>query len=105
MTVLNFAPAPIEFSPDLLASSDYLILNEVEMAQITSMPCETVKQTLAASCKLLDKYSVGRGVIVTLGKQGVVFVDSETRRSVHQECMPPAKPVVDTSVMGVWAGG
>ncbi len=70
------------------------------MAQITSKPCATVDETIIACGQLLDNYRVGSGVIVTLGKQGVVYVDSNTRLPLHKECMPAAKPVVDTSVRG-----
>ena len=111
-----FNPAPILPLPDsLLALVDYLVLNEVEAAQLTGAPVHDVAGAEQAVRALL-----GRGVpqvLLTLGAQGVLIgtranidanadantdVNTETNQAAVQLQLVPAfvVPVVDTTAAG-----
>lgn len=98
VTILNFAPATSEFDKELFSSTDYLILNEVEIEQLTHLPSETIEQVKTACYDLLSKYGINKGIIVTLGGNGVLFVNSTTKIATHQTSQ--AVKVIDTSGAG-----
>ena len=94
--ILNFAPATKNFNEELLSLTDYLILNEVEVEELSQVEIKTVEDAKRACLSLLDKHGVKLGVIVTLGEKGVLYVDRLNRNSFHK---PTEKvTVVDTSV-------
>lgn len=97
-TILNFAPATTESTADLLANTDYLILNEIEAEQLSNMPCQTVPETIQASLSIFAKHNVRQGIVVTLGGKGVVYTDAESGCSVHKTCT--MVKVVDSSGAG-----
>lgn len=97
-TILNFAPAAKDFNAELLAYADYLILNEVEAEQLSHLPCESLDEVRASSLYLLTKYEIKRGVIITLGGNGVLFTDAVSKNHIH--CATSPVKAVDTSGAG-----
>lgn len=91
--ILNAAPAT-EITPALLRQCDVLVVNEHELATITSELIGSVNSIVTASRSLLD--AGVRAVITTVGAQGAVL------------CQPggasltaaPRVPVVDTTGAG-----
>ena len=86
--VLNPAPAqPLQ--SELLASVDYLIPNQTELALLSG------RQSLDEGIGVLQEWGV-RNLIVTLGEQGVLIVEDgrQTRLAAH-----PVQ-VVDTTAAG-----
>lgn len=78
-TVLNPAPAQ-QLSPSLIANVDLLIPNETEFEILTGHTPET-EEGLAAGTKALFDLGV-KALIITLGKSGALYLDSEGER-VH----------------------
>lgn len=97
-TILNFAPAAKEFNQELFHYTDYLILNEVEIEQLSKMQTSTIDETKAASLAILNKYNVKVGIIVTLGGNGVLYTDVATKSAIHITTTPVK--VLDTSGAG-----
>lgn len=97
-TILNFAPAPSEFNDELFPLTDYLIMNEVEVEQLSHMPTDTVDKAKAASLSILNKYDVKKGVVVTLGGSGVLYTDALAKSAIHIASTPVK--VIDTSGAG-----
>jgi ribokinase len=95
-----FNPAPIQPLPDsLLASVDYLVLNEVEAGQLSGQPVQDVASAEVAARLLLE-----RGVpqvLLTLGAQGVLLATSDPARGAQVQMVPAfVVPVVDTTAAG-----
>ncbi len=95
-TILN--PAPHQELPlDILACTDILVLNEIELAQMLGHPVTDVtdQSLIAALRRLLEPGPTA--AIVTLGALGVLLVDAAGR--AHRI---PAQPVmaVDTTGAG-----
>jgi ribokinase len=86
--ILNPAPAAL-LDAEILAGVDYLIPNEGELMQVTG---ETVVDTAVVKAQALGV----KTLVVTLGKRGVLLVDSTGQTQV------PAYPVnaVDTTAAG-----
>ncbi|CAF0838220.1 unnamed protein product [Brachionus calyciflorus] len=98
-TVLNFAPAVLdELDEKLFKYTDFLILNEVEVEQLSHVEIKKESDVQTAGLALLDKHDVKIGIIVTLGHKGVIFVDRIERSSFHVPCNKVN--VVDTSGAG-----
>jgi ribokinase len=93
--VLNPAPAPSAMEDELLACIDYMTPNESELAALTGLPCETVRQAEAAGRVLLDRGI--RYLLVTLGAQGALLISADGSRRFG--CEAPG-PVVDTTGAG-----
>ena len=89
-TVLNPAPAAA-VDRELRALTDWLVPNEVELAQLTSTTSTADDALLAAA----DSISVG-GLLVTQGAAGVALVDHDSVLRVPA----PAVKVVDTTGAG-----
>jgi len=96
---LNFAPAAKDFSTELFSYTDYLILNEVEAEQLSHLECESLDQVKSSSLFLLTKYEIKKGVIVTLGGNGVLFTDAVTKNHIYHASS--SVKAVDTSVMSL----
>ena len=74
--ILNPAPAPTDPLPhDVLASADYLVPNEGELALLAGRDVESERDLAAAARSLLDR-GVGT-VAVTLGSRGVFAVSPD----------------------------
>lgn len=75
-TILNPAPVPRDFTPDLLADVDLITPNEQELAQVTGLPVRDENDIQKAGEKLL---ALGvKRIIVTLGPRGCLFMDGST---------------------------
>jgi ribokinase len=89
-TVLNPAPAaPI--SPELLAATDWLVPNELEMAALAGRPIASDDRALSALAA-----DAGVRLIVTLGAAGAAVVDGGTVRRIPAPAVTP----VDTTAAG-----
>lgn len=97
-TVLNFAPAVVDKANNtLFSNTDYLILNEVEVEQLTKFEINNdLENVKKATLTLLEMFDICNGVIVTLGEKGVLYTDKSTRSTLHVESKKVK--VVDTSV-------
>jgi ribokinase len=97
--VLDPAPAPIDFPPELLAV-DMLCPNESEAAVLTGQPVESVEEARQAAAKL---HQMGaQHVAITMGDQGTLL------HSKGESQLIPAFQVkaVDTTAAGdAFAGG
>lgn len=94
--ILNPAPAPNPGSipRDVWGQIDYVIPNETELQKLTGMPVHSLDSAETASRKLL---ALGASnVIVTLGSNGSLFVNSNT---VFHTAAPVVE-VVDTTAAG-----
>ena len=93
---LIFNPAPVreQLTAADCASIDILTPNEIEAAELTGLPINTVDQAITAA-KGLHKRGV-KGVAVTLGAGGVVYVDA--LRQIHQAAYKVS--AVDTTAAG-----
>jgi ribokinase len=90
-----FNPAPAAPLPDgLLASVDYLVLNETEATQLTGLAVLDRASAAAAAAVLLAR---GAGaVLLTMGAGGVVVVTAS-----HERFIPAVKvKAVDTTAAG-----
>lgn len=96
-TVLNFAPASVEkVNEKIFENTDYLILNQVEIGQLSRINIKSTEDIKKASFFLLEKYHINLGIIVTLGEKGVFFINANDKSYFH---VPSEKvQVVDTSV-------
>lgn len=70
--VLNPAPATAELSFDHIASVDYFVPNQTELAILAGRPTGTVEQAAEAARALLERGM--RQIIVTMGAQGALLV-------------------------------
>lgn len=92
-TILNPAPAQ-ELSPDILATVDFLILNQSELALLSGASAGKEVEIDAAAARLLDA-GVGH-VIVTLGARGACLFDRNGRQDIEAVPVSP----VDTTGAG-----
>ncbi len=92
-TILNPAPAR-ELPVSMIPLIDFLIPNEVEAAFLSGLTVRTPKQAGQAALQL--QQSGYHNVIITLGEQGLVYIDEGT--TVHR----PGQKVetVDTTAAG-----
>lgn len=72
--LLNPAPADPSLDYDKIASIDYFVPNESELALLTGNPVDTIDQVKTSAQELVDKGM--RNVIVTLGHRGVLWVSA-----------------------------
>lgn len=98
--ILNPAPAHGPLPAHWYGLVDYLIPNESEAALLTGLPVDSPETALRAAQRLLE--AGARRVLITLGRQGVLYADAE--RHLHV----PVAPVVavDTTAAGdTFVGG
>lgn len=96
-TVLN--PAPMrDVSPDLLALTDLLVLNEIELADLAGVPALRDEGSILAALRKLVMRPANPALkaIATLGGQGCVMVDSRSVLRIPGERVTP----VDTTGAG-----
>ncbi|WP_061241312.1 ribokinase [Ectopseudomonas composti] len=100
MVILNPAPAVGPLPAHWYGLVDYLIPNESEAALLTGLPVDSPETALRAAQCLLE--AGARRVLITLGRQGVLYADAT--RHLHV----PVAPVVavDTTAAGdTFVGG
>jgi ribokinase len=73
--LLNPAPATDKLAFERIASVDYFVPNQTELAILSGLPTETVAEATAAARHLLARGM--RRIIVTLGGDGVLLVTPE----------------------------
>ena len=93
--ILNPAPAQV-LEKDLLIFVDYLVPNEFEIATMTGIQIQEIKDTNLAAQQLLSKGA--KNLIVTLGHRGSVVYEGKT----NENMVIPAWKVkaVDTTAAG-----
>ncbi|MCR4818790.1 MAG: ribokinase [Fretibacterium sp.] len=90
--VLN--PSPMDDSlPPLLGSVDYLLLNEIEAAQLLHIPEASAPEEMA---KRLQAQFPGSTILLTVGAQGSLYAGEET--ILRQSAVPVQ--VMDTTAAG-----
>lgn len=99
ITVFNFAPAIKDLNVEFNKYVDILVVNEVEAEVFTDSIVNTVDDAIRAANIVLSREGFHIGVVVTLGDQGALFVDKETRRARHFKS-PKVKEVIDTTGAG-----
>ncbi|MCT2534738.1 ribokinase [Aquibacillus koreensis] len=93
VVVLNLAPV-VPIRREVLGLVDLLIVNEVEAAQLTGVPVNSVGSAILASKELRE---IGiDNVVVTLGAQGAVLHNDQ----VAKQFIPPQVEVVDSTAAG-----
>ena len=70
--LLNPAPATAALSFERIASVDFFMPNQTELAILSGLPADTPAQAVTAARRLLDRGM--RTVIVTLGAEGAILV-------------------------------
>ncbi|MEJ6000540.1 ribokinase [Paucibacter soli] len=90
-TILNAAPA-LPVSAELLAQTQWLVLNETEAGQMTGLPCGSMDEIKAAA-QLLLSHGPQR-VLVTLGAQGVLICNAQAAEHL------PAQRVTAVDTVG-----
>ncbi|MGL6168967.1 MAG: PfkB family carbohydrate kinase, partial [Fusobacteriaceae bacterium] len=78
ITILNPAPAQ-KLDAEIISNSDYIIPNETELEILSSMPVTDTESVIIAANVLLD--SGVKGLIVTLGKKGAMFITKDFTKS------------------------
>jgi ribokinase len=87
-TILNTAPAPKEFDPDLFKYADIVSPNESEAELITGMTINDVESATVASKKILEMGA--KMVVMTLGEKGSLLV---TPDAVEHVACPKVKAI------------
>ncbi len=67
------------------------------MEQLTNCSIKTIEDATQASLSLLEKYISLIGIIVTLGSNGVFYIDNLTKTSTHIKS--PNVNAIDTTVI------
>ena len=96
VTILNPAPGAA-VDPDLLAASDWVIPNQVELGQLIPGATAQDDADLVAAADRL-----GSGLVVTLGEAGAAMVDLS--RAVHRVPAPPVAAVDTTGAGDAFVG-
>lgn len=97
-TILNFAPASVDqLNEKLFINTDYLILNEIEIEQLSKLEIKSNDDVKMASFSILENHHIKLGLIVTLGEKGVFFANAKDKSFFHVPCQKVK--VVDTSVI------
>lgn len=98
ISILNAAPALENTPAELLEYSKILCVNENEAALMTGFPINSVGDSRAALLRLIEMGA--NTVIITLGKQGAVYMaKSNTQELVHVPAEKVDK-VIDTTGAG-----
>lgn len=93
-TILNPAPATA-FIPDLLPLVSVLVLNETELAFLSSTPLTDDLDQLAEAARSLQAVS-DQKIVVTIGARGALYINGDTVRHVPG----PKVKAVDTTGAG-----
>ncbi len=96
LTILNFAPAITSADKRLFSNTDYLVLNEVEAEQLTGLEVKSAENAKDAALNLIENLNVQRGVLITLGENGVIWTNKD-KRSYHKKC--DKVQVIDSTVI------
>lgn len=98
ISILNAAPALENTPSELLKYSDIFCVNETEAGLITGFPINSIGDSRAALVRLIEMGA--STVIITLGKQGAVYMKhTNTQELVHVPGQKVEK-VVDTTGAG-----
>jgi len=94
IVILNPAPAPDRLSSEILSKLDYITPNEKELEKLYGQNTENIEDYILGAKKMLEEGV--RNVIITLGEQGVLFVNKEKSKIF------PARNVeaIDTTAAG-----
>lgn len=92
--LLNPAPATPELDYARIATVDWFMPNESELALLTGLPTTTLDEVEAAARSLVDKGM--RNVVVTLGERGVLWLSADQKHLVD----PVSVQAVDTTGAG-----
>lgn len=98
---MNFAPALTKYTDELFGCVDYLILNEVEIEQLSpiSLRRDDMDDIKRACVALIDEHPALKAVIATVGENGVIYAQRNAA-AVH---VPAEKvKVVDSTVSGLF---
>ncbi len=93
-TILNPAPG-LALPESIFALCDYVTPNETEAATLTGLPVTNIEQAERAAVALLAKGA--RNVVLTLGAQGALTVNSQFTKRVEAV---DAGPVLETTGAG-----
>lgn len=85
--------------PDILDSMDCFVCNNIEAAKLMNVKLETKNpgDIIAKLISFVDAHNM-RSMVITLGSDGAVYYDSQTKLSGFQEIFPV--DVIDTSGAG-----
>jgi len=94
--LLNPAPA-IELDLSIYPKIGYLVVNETEASILSGKPVGNIEQAKTVASHLLER-GIAKAVIVTLGSQGVVFIERDAK--VQHLPALQVQNVVDTTAAG-----
>jgi pseudouridine kinase len=85
--------------PDILAGLDCFVCNNIEAAKLMNVNLDTKKHNdiISKLIKFVDSHNM-RSMVITLGSDGAIYYDSQTKASGFQEVFPV--DVIDTSGAG-----
>ncbi|MFZ2261986.1 MAG: PfkB family carbohydrate kinase, partial [Luteococcus japonicus] len=92
--LLNPAPATPELDYARIATVDWFMPNESELALLTGLPTDSLDEVEDAARSLVDKGM--RNVVVTLGERGVLWLSADSKHLVE----PVSVQAVDTTGAG-----
>ncbi|MDR0496845.1 MAG: ribokinase [Treponema sp.] len=92
-TILNPSPAQ-KISEVMVGLTDILVPNEFELSRMTGLECKTSQDIVKAS-RMLQSQGI-KTIIVTMGKEGVMYFGGEDERSFPAFKVDP----VDTTAAG-----
>jgi ribokinase len=92
--LLDPAPAPASYVPDLTAEVDIILPNEGELGELTGLPIGGVDDAIRAAEKLRGRDRIT--IVVKRGAQGALIVDDDGPRLIPA----PVVDVVDTTGAG-----
>ncbi|KAG5887192.1 hypothetical protein JTB14_016678 [Gonioctena quinquepunctata] len=96
ISILNGAPALSNYDPQLLRLPSIFCVNESEAAVFADVLVNDAKEAETAALKLLEKGC--NSVLITLGSQGAIFVDSKDKQFSH--ITSPSVECVDSTGAG-----
>jgi len=102
-TILNAAPA-LPVSAELLAQTQWLVLNETEAGQMAGLPTGSLDEIKVAAQRLLSRGP--QQVVVTLGAQGVLICSAQSATHLPAQLVTAVDTVGagDTFVGGLATG-
>ncbi|XP_074026978.1 ribokinase isoform X2 [Leptinotarsa decemlineata] len=101
ISILNGAPALSKYNPQLLSLPTIFCVNESEASVFAGMPVNSAKDAETAALKLLSRGC--NSVLITLGAQGAIYVDSKNKHFHHISC-PEVKCVDSTGAGDAFIG-
>uniref|UniRef100_A0A1B6CD85 Carbohydrate kinase PfkB domain-containing protein n=1 Tax=Clastoptera arizonana TaxID=38151 RepID=A0A1B6CD85_9HEMI len=102
VTIVNAAPAASNIDKRLYSLSDIFCVNESEAELMSGLPTSTVDQ-----CKGALQWFLNVGcniIIITLGKNGVVFASKDSKTPSHEPAEFVQNPVDTTGAGDVFIG-